>query len=192
MVSGHKSDYNSQNTICFIWRNMNMTWFFNPHSHSRIGRVHRNHAIHWMKFQNMDLIYVRTQVTKAKDGWISLCPDTSQNRKIRQLCLMDKFVLYTVKRRTKVLAYLHRKLKSKRQETWRLEVSTDSQKSPLTIHCHLMKRRWLSNCHKLSSHSCPQVRARFLNTNKKSNFSTHCWTNMDDYADFGLKTKNSL
>jgi len=37
--------------------------------------------------------YVRTQVKIAKYG-LDLCPDTSQNRKIRQLCLMDKCVLY--------------------------------------------------------------------------------------------------
>ena len=43
----------------------------------------------------MDLIYVRTQVEIAKDGF-DLCPDTSQNRKRWQLCLMDKFVLYGI------------------------------------------------------------------------------------------------
>ena len=37
--------------------------------------------------------YVRTQVKIAKDGF-DLCPDTSQNRKMWQLCQMDKFVLY--------------------------------------------------------------------------------------------------
>ena len=45
--------------------------------------------------QDMDLNYVRTQVKIAKDGF-DLCPDTSQNRKIWQLCLMDKFVLYGI------------------------------------------------------------------------------------------------
>ena len=49
---------------------------------------------HKSKSQKMDLIYVRTQVKIAKDGF-DLCPDTSQNRKRWQLCLMDKFVLYT-------------------------------------------------------------------------------------------------
>jgi len=64
---------------------------------------------HKSQFQNMDYlcpivdpaknkiwnIYVRTQVKIAKDGF-DLCPNTSQNRKIWQLCLMDKFVLYGI------------------------------------------------------------------------------------------------
>jgi len=45
---------------------------------------------HKSKSQKMDLNYVRAQVKIAKDGF-DLCPDTSQNRKIWQLCLM--FVL---------------------------------------------------------------------------------------------------
>jgi len=48
---------------------------------------------HKSKSQKMDLNYVQVQVKIAKDGF-DLCPDTSQNRKIWQLCLMDKFVLY--------------------------------------------------------------------------------------------------
>ena len=48
---------------------------------------------HKSKSQKMDLNYVRTQVKIAKDRF-DLCPDTSQNRKIWQLRLMDKFVLY--------------------------------------------------------------------------------------------------
>ena len=50
---------------------------------------------HKSKSQKMDLNYVRTQVKIEKDGF-DLCPDTSQNRKIWQLCLMDKFVLYGI------------------------------------------------------------------------------------------------
>jgi len=48
---------------------------------------------HKSKSQKMDLIYVRTQVKIAKDGF-DLYPDTSQNRKIWQLNLMEKCVLY--------------------------------------------------------------------------------------------------
>ena len=47
---------------------------------------------HKSKSQKMDLNHVRIQVKIAKDRF-DLCPDTSQNRKIWQLCLMD-FVLY--------------------------------------------------------------------------------------------------
>jgi len=43
----------------------------------------------------MDMNYVRTQVKITKDGF-DLCPVTSQNRKIWQLCLMDKFALYGI------------------------------------------------------------------------------------------------
>jgi len=43
---------------------------------------------HKSKSQKMDLNYVRTQVKIAKDGF-ELFPDTSQNRKIWQLCLME-------------------------------------------------------------------------------------------------------